>query len=340
MLTLALSVAARPSPALAQSVEAEIRDGSEVSRAFFKRGLALAREKRFIEAQVAFARSIEEDPPLEAYFGLGQVELALGHPCAAQRAYSDYLQRGGERVASEKRERLQRHINELLEQGASPELCAPGPAHSLVLHCWEPNVSASLDGEPVGLENPIEGIAVGRHQVRFLSATTSPQPLTVEVIGNTHVYCSQLQKEAAVKPLGPDVAAPPAFKPRQKLAMAVSGAGLGLAAATLAHLFWNHGRYGVWKDRHLELELGGGSADQRSDHNDLARAIDRASDVTLGLAVASGVVLGAGLTIFFVAPPKKKSNTGQAPGLVNVARANSVGRLRAGWASIEWESRW
>src|SRR5690606_25595967 len=108
-----------------RNTESKLLNGSDQARAWYERGVELAREKRFLEAQSEFERALRKDPPLEAYFGMGQVELALGRPCEALAAYSTYLELGGAHVSDEKRRGVENHMRQLRQGGGSKESCHP-----------------------------------------------------------------------------------------------------------------------------------------------------------------------------------------------------------------------
>ena len=131
-IALAVGALLSASPAWAQDTEtassapsASSADGSAQARAWYERGVKLALEKRFLEAQVEFERALRKDPPLDAYFGMGQVELALGRPCEALDAYSKYLELGGTQVPEEKRRGVENHMRQLRQGGGSEESCHP-----------------------------------------------------------------------------------------------------------------------------------------------------------------------------------------------------------------------
>ncbi len=277
-------------------------------RALYEQGVRLASQKQFLQAQSAFQRAVANNPPIDAYFGLGQVELALGRPCAAVEAYSTYLEVGGSNIGAERRQAVADHIAQLKKGGAAEDICHPPAQPSvLFLTCEDSHFSADVDGKPVQLPTTTPlAVDVGAHRVTFLDQRGQRRTVDVEVGSGsaTHVHC------------GPAVTAPPpahsagdAGRGRPSAThvagWAVTGTGLGLAAATLAHFFWNHGRYTVWKQNHAELAESDASDDALIQHNDLAQSIERARHVTLGLAIASGVVTTTGVVLLLIRPSEK-----------------------------------
>jgi len=313
----------------------------DTSTAAYERGVALAVEKRFLEAQAEFERSLSGKPPLDAYFGLGQVELALGRPCSAVDAYSKYLEVGGGSVSDDKRRSVQAHIQQLRQAGASEELCRPAAQSALLyLECNDPEVSVQLDGQesgPLGT-GPLK-VAAGEHQVEFVSEQYSWPATRFEVSAGSAVHLScptskQGVSAGSVSPPG-ESGSDSKMSSGKIVALSITGAGLGVAVAALSHFLWNHGRYQVWKEDHALLLDEGGSATAVAQHNDLEDSIDKASKVTVGLAVAGGVLTGVGVTLLLLQPSSKSRAQGASAFHSQVAV--HVGGPSAG---LSWEGVW
>jgi len=71
-----------------------------------------------------------------------------------------------------------------------------------------------------------------------------------------------------------------------------------LASAALAHYAWNRGLYEDWQESYDAYHPVPRPA-RRSTANALAESVDRASRVTVALAIGAGVTLGAGTVLFF-----------------------------------------
>jgi hypothetical protein len=283
-------------------------------RALYEQGVRLASQKQFLQAQSAFQRAVANNPPIDAYFGLGQVELALGRPCAAVEAYSTYLEVGGSNISTDSRQAVADHMAQLKESGAAPDICRP-PAKPSVLHltCEDSRFSADVDGKlvPLPTTTPLT-VEAGTHRITFLGQKGQRRAVDVEVGRGsvTHVHCGPAETSPPAVPADAD-------RGRRRSSAtyvagwAVTGTGLGLAAATLAHFFWNHGRYAGWKQSHTVLVEGEVSDDALIQHNELAESIERARHVTLGLAIASGVVTTTGVVLLLLHPTEKAQVTAQ-----------------------------
>jgi hypothetical protein len=66
------------------------------------------------------------------------------------------------------------------------------------------------------------------------------------------------------------------------------------------HYLWNLGRYEQWEETHTELkgqEHEPGYALEQTENNELGSSIERASRVTVSLAVGSAALVGTGITL-------------------------------------------
>jgi len=283
-------------------------------RTLYEQGVRLASQKRFLDAQAAFQRAVANNPPVDAYFGLGQVELALGRPCAAVDAYSKYLDVGGSSIAADRRQAVVDHIAQLEQSGAAPDICHPTALPTvLYLTCADNQVTAEVDGRRVAIPTttPLT-VEAGAHKVTFLDPRGGSRVVDVEVVSGsaTHVHCGP-DSGASSAAERSETAAPRQHSATQVAGWAVTGTGLGLAAATLAHFFWNHGRYTVWKQDQTMLSAGDASDEALIEHNELGDSIRRARHVTLGLAIASGVVTTTGIVLLLVRPTDEAKVTAQ-----------------------------
>ncbi len=293
------------------ALSADDADGSPGARAFFERGLALADEKDFNGARAEFQKALDADPPLEAYFGLGQVELALGNPCSAVKAYADYLRVGGGRISASVRRQVEFHILQLRQGSAADATCHPEHRPgTLVLHCDAPGARMRLNGRDVS-RFPGAGhqVDAGRHEVEFYDGVGSWRPVSVEVEPGSivHVQC------AAGPSLGtdsPDAEGGSQFTSGEKVALAITGTGLGFAVATLSHFFWNLGRHEAWESEHERLLAdGGGSLAEQERHDEFGDSITNASKVTVGLGIASGVLTATGITLYYFESKKGEGSS-------------------------------
>ena len=103
----------------------------------------------------------------------------------------------------------------------------------------------------------------------------------------------------------------------------LGGLGVGLAAATLGHYFWNHARFEDWKNENSALtDPSATNRHQRQiDNNDLAASIERASRVTVSLGLSSGALLATGTTLIIVdagSPKRDVRSSGMSVSLCGV----------------------
>lgn len=352
-IALAVGALLSACPAWAQDTEtassapsASSVDGSAQARAWYERGVKLALEKRFLEAQVEFERALRKDPPLEAYFGMGQVELALGRPCEALDAYSKYLEFGGAHVSDEKRRGVENHMRQLRQGGGSEERCHPKQRMGmLIVQCDRSDVLLRVDGRNLVIdENLGHRLKAGRHEVVFRDRSGDTAPVIIDIDpGSVHYL------QCAAQPKATSLSAPNAEKPglsgQQTAGLVVAGAGVGLALATLGHYLWNHGRHDAWKSDHERLAQEGGSLEEQKANNALGSSIQKANQVTLGLAIASGVLAGTGLTIFLLSP-KQNVGTQTQMSLVRTSsksralRSSLSAELHATSAALAWSGSW
>lgn len=85
---------------------------------------------------------------------------------------------------------------------------------------------------------------------------------------------------------------------KRPLAYVLGATSIVLASAALVHYAWNRGRYEDWQDAYAGYHVDPRPA-RRSTANELAASVDRASRVTVALAIGAGVTLGTGTVLFF-----------------------------------------
>lgn len=320
--------------------------GSQQARAWYQRGVQLVIEKRFLEAQLEFERALRKDPPLDAYFGMGQVELALGRPCEALAAYSKYLELGGSYIPEEKRRGVENHMRQLRQGGGSEESCHPEQRMGmLIAHCDRSDTLLRVDGRNLVIdENLGHRLKAGRHEVVFHDHWGDSTPIILNVDPGS-VHYLQCAPQPELKLTSESSAEDQGLSGQQTAGLVVAGAGVGLAVATLSHFFWNHGRHDVWKQNHQNIEDNGGSFEDKEANNALAASIQKANHVTLGLGIASGVLAGAGVTIFLLSPNKDADTKAQMSLLPTDAKSHSVttllsAKLSATSAALAWSGSW
>jgi tetratricopeptide (TPR) repeat protein len=96
---------------------------------------------------------------------------------------------------------------------------------------------------------------------------------------------------------------------KRPLAYVLGATGIVLASAALAHYAWNRGRYEDWQESYAAYHTDPRPA-RRSAANELAESVDRASRVTVALAIGAGVTLGAGAVLFFSSSTMSPAHAG------------------------------
>jgi tetratricopeptide (TPR) repeat protein len=96
---------------------------------------------------------------------------------------------------------------------------------------------------------------------------------------------------------------------KRPLAYVLGATGIVLASAALAHYAWNRGRYEDWQESY-DLYHEDPRPARRSAANELAESVERASRVTIALAIGAGVTLGTGTVLFFSSSTTSPAHAG------------------------------
>lgn len=96
---------------------------------------------------------------------------------------------------------------------------------------------------------------------------------------------------------------------KRPLAYVLGVTGIVLASAALAHYAWNRGRYEDWQASYTAYHLDPRPT-RRSAANELAESVDRASRVTVALAIGAAATLGSGTVLFFTSSPASRAHAG------------------------------
>lgn len=187
--------------------------------------------------------------------------------------------------------------SEQLEIKLEPPVAAPLPPSTLAIECPE-SVQVWVDGAraEVPSKNPSFPLPPGKRRVTLIVRGVSSGELVVNAEPGVMqvVRCQELQAT-----LPPDTKSSP--HPGLRTAgHIVGGVGLGLGAVALGTFFWNLARYERWESEHQALQGEESSEDyfeRQTKNNELAQSIETASQVTLGLAVGSGVLVASGVTL-------------------------------------------
>jgi tetratricopeptide (TPR) repeat protein len=246
----------------ASHARAEPADERALARGHFDRGVALAKAGSYEAALLEFQQAYRIAPHFSVLYNIGQAELALDRPGAAVETFRRYLAEGQDQIEPARRAEVVSTIASELER--------MGPRE-------EPNEAPEAEPGEVAAER----------------AAPSPPPA----------------HDAAPAPSPParrDTLPSPPLAPAEQaqgngqrtLAYVLGGAGIVLASAALAHYAWNRGRFEEWQTAH-EAYYADPRPPRRDAANELADSIDRASRVTVALAIGAGVTLGTGTVLFF-----------------------------------------
>jgi hypothetical protein len=192
---------------------------------------------------------------------------------------------------------------ELKLELASPPMAvsSAGPTGILAIRCDDPALQVTVDGASVDRERFTRGVpvATGPHRIRLASPGRRSSEQTLEVPSGTNamVFCG-------AQPLAGSEAETFAQPGRSTVVPALGyvlgGTGVVLGGVALIQYAWNKRRFDDWRATQAELNQTPSTAEHRVrqlDNNDLADSIERASRVTVGLAVVGEVLLTTGVVL-------------------------------------------
>ena len=285
-LLLVLLLGSRP--ALAQSGDAGV-DATETAsaeaaraeaRAHFDQGVELAAGGDFERALAEFEAAYRGSPNFVVLYNIGQAHIELGQPQLAIAALEQYLRDGALEISPERVAATRAQIVQQKAQVAEPTVIVEPPA-----------TSVELDGQTVG-------------QAPLLTTSTPPQepdPFTTGAIAGA---------DEGVRP-------EPRSSQLEWLGYALGGLGVAAGGVALGHYLYNRERYQDWQAEDAQLSSDPPPDDYRERqlaNNELASSIDDASRVTVGLSVASGVLVAGGITVLVVDATREPAGTHSARG--------------------------
>lgn len=194
--------------------------------------------------------------------------------------------------------------------GENGKLSCPTAASltgTLAATCVEPDTTVVLDGRPLPLARVEAGVEVsaGRHTISFRAPGRRFREQSLDMPGAAAlmVWCGSPEMVGTVPepPLENDREGDATMGFTQTHAgLVTGGAGLLLGAAAGGHYLWNRGRHADWRTEDAALTGPGAVPDYRERqlaNNALADSIERGSRVSVGLAVASGALVSAGIVL-------------------------------------------
>lgn len=260
-LALALTLVVTISTRDARSEQSEER---VLARGHFNRGVELAKAGSYEAALAEFQQAYRISPHFSVLYNVGQAELALGRPVAAVGTLRRYLAEGGEQLEPARRAEVESTIAIELERLGPLDMTTDAPPTARA-------VDAPTEQAPLADLPPLRQVPV------------APTP-------------TASRRPAPSAPTKPTDQKPSDAK--RVLAYTLGGAGILLASASLVHYAWNRGRYEDWQDAYAAYHEDP-RPPRRSTANQLAESVDRASRVSVALAIGGGVMLGTGTVLFF-----------------------------------------
>lgn len=191
---------------------------------------------------------------------------------------------------------------------------------TLAITCHD-EVRVWIDGTRVlsSLSAPEVSLEAGQHRIALLVAgrRSAEQRIDIQRGSTVTVDCAEFlaRPEAAPRPQSSGTVSTVGY--------VVGGVGAALGVAAFGHYLWNLGRYEEWKETNEALEGDEAAADyteRQTENNELGSSIDRASRVTVTLAVGGGALLATGVTlVVFDHGGSRPSATGKTGLAVSIA---------------------
>lgn len=291
-------------------------DPRAAARSHYERGLGLVESGAYQAALAEFERAYEKSPHFAVLYNIGLCHVALGRRPEAVAALRTYLEQGGTQIPEDRRRSVEAQIADLEARFAEISVTTDRPgtvisvdgrevgrtplAKPIRLPAGAHEISAVAQGMPKATRN----IDVGEAERRTIDFTFAPAPAAATT-GQPATTAERPQPPI----LALDYPRPHADSgksgPYRTVGYVLTAAGVAAGVGGFAHYFWNRGRYGDWQSENDSLKNGPpspGYYDRAVANNELADSIERAEAVTVGLFVASGVLIAGGVTLIVVDP--------------------------------------
>ncbi len=271
--------------------------------AHFAQGIALYEDGDFDGALFEFERAYASKPDYRLMYNIGVARLETNDYAGSKRAFTQYLDEGGDEIASDRRTEVRTQLQTLAAR-----------VGTLTIRCDHEGAAVSVDGEPIGVTPLAEPLMVnlGRRSVSVALAGFENHQETVEVGGG-----AMLAVDVTLTPLAQaapvDATPAPASNGRRPLVIgaivssSVAVAVGGAAAAT--------GVLALGQDDRVDRELGMFPAD--------AGAVDQAAERRQQLALTTDVLIGVAAAL---------AVTGVALGIAAAVK----NRRRESGAQVSW----
>ncbi len=265
---------------------------ADEARVLYQRGLELFDRGDHLRALQAFNDAYAACPNFAVLYNIGQVQIALGRPVEAAATLSRYLQEGQDQVPPEKRRPVEDQIKRLDSLLVELDLTTV-PSGAVI----------SVDGRKVGptpLPEPLR-VTAGTHKVTAIlddgataAKSVAPGP------GQSHNACPQKPDTTPIIEVAKPVPARSGL--RMALPYILGGVGVALGGGALGVYLWNRSEYRRWQAGEAALQnLPPASPDYETriaDQHRMADSLTTANHAILGLAIAGGVMVAAGGTLY------------------------------------------
>jgi tetratricopeptide (TPR) repeat protein len=272
----------------------------ETARKSYALGVTLFEQGDYHGALKAFNDAYAASPHFAVLYNIGQAQIARDKPLEAAATLSRYLREGQALVPAERRRQVEAQI-ELIEALLGELEVLTEPTGALL----------SVDGRNIGrtpLAEPIR-LAAGVH--RIAAGLDGYGPVARSVVigqGKRHEVLLLLPMEVAKVP---EVAARPApvlppSRVRPALPYVLAGVGVALAGGALGAYLWERDAHQKWLAALPPPDQPKGTpeyAAAATQSNHLASSVATAKATMLGLAIASGVLVTTGATLYFFDRP-------------------------------------
>ncbi len=154
---------------------AHAADPEREARERYDNAVKLYEEGAYDAALVELNRAAELRPSYKLYYNIGQVRYAMHDYAAAIDAYRRYLDQGGDKIPSSRREQVQKELNELAQRVAK-----------LTIDIDVPGAEILIDDAPVGT-SPLAGPLIVNSGIRLVTVRHPdylPQTRRITLAGN------------------------------------------------------------------------------------------------------------------------------------------------------------
>jgi tetratricopeptide (TPR) repeat protein len=290
---------------LASPLRAE-EEPRKAAGAHYQKGLELANRAEYRAALDEFNAAYAASPNFAVLYNIGQAEVAIGRPRQAIESLTKYLRDGGEQVPATRRQQVELQLKEL--KGAFAYLSVTTKPDGALVNVDGANLASTPLAEPLRLTPGSHIVAVSRQgfsteSLMVAIAEGQQQTLNLELrpLGANDPGLKAGLQDGTERPVStPEPRPTPPTRAADRSSFptpyVLMGAGVAVGGVALAHYFWNAGRADDFRatDARLRNETVPGRRQLQLENNELAESIDRASVVTVGLGVASGVLVAGG----------------------------------------------